>query len=110
MSLNCDFCQATTPRWTVPSESFVFTDDPTVGSDGAWAACDRCAEYVRANDRESLVTYIVNGFVRRHRLPAGGRRLVIARVESLIKQFWAAKTGPPVPIAPVVDGDTQRSI
>jgi hypothetical protein len=110
MTRNCDFCQAAGAPWNVPSENFVFDADPSIGSDGAWAACDRCVEYVRVNDRAGLVKYIVSGFVRRHRLPAGGRRMVTDRVESLTKQFWAAKNGAPYLHLPSIDGDTQRSI
>jgi len=106
---SCDFCQTLSAPWSCPAETFVFSDDPTIGSDGDWAACDRCVQYIKAGDRESLVTYIVNGFVRRHRLPKAGRRMVQDRVESLITQFWAARTGAPYLFASAIDGDTQRS-
>jgi hypothetical protein len=105
----CDFCQAPGARWNMPAESFIFEADSTIGSDGAWAACDACRAFIEDDDQSGLIEYIVQTFMRRHPMPARFWKMVKARVEPLIKQYWAARTGPAVPFMPSIDGDTQRS-
>jgi len=43
----CDFCFADTSAWVLPAEPFVIA--PGHGSDGDWAACEACAELIRAD-------------------------------------------------------------
>jgi len=53
----CDFCNGDDPRWEYPCEDFAL-DTPNgedYRSDGAWAACEKCAMAIENNDRISLV-------------------------------------------------------
>lgn len=48
----CDFCDAHSPEWTYPCDSFEVTDG--YGSHGDWACCDACSVFIEAGDYTGL--------------------------------------------------------
>ena len=66
---HCDFCNDTDPLWEYPCEDFQIptpTGEPYV-SEGAWAACERCASLIDRSDRLALVNRYVNTKPRQFR-------------------------------------------
>lgn len=51
----CDFCNADHPAWRLPARDFTLPAVPNHGSMGDWAACDKCAALIRADNWEALV-------------------------------------------------------
>jgi hypothetical protein len=68
----CDFCSAPNPTYVFEAEDVQqgqmltqagVTDFVSVGG---WAACKRCAVFIRADDRQSLIEHSMATFEKRH--------------------------------------------
>lgn len=113
----CDFCSAP-PLWLFPAEHFdmgtnVF--DPAIvhRSESDWAACQECHDLIQAEDRQGLAERTLTTIVRKAEVATRVERRRIERTArpatlDLHDRFRANRTGPPIPIRPTVDGDTQR--
>lgn len=64
----CDFCLSENARWALPVEDYQSSDKGQ--NVGDWAACDECAEMLRAGDWNKLTTKAVKAMRARH--PAEG--------------------------------------
>lgn len=56
----CDFCSSTDPKWKAECTPFLMEStvdglDIAAQDDGAWAACDACASYIRRHDWPRLL-------------------------------------------------------
>jgi hypothetical protein len=60
----CDFCLSENARWALPVEDYRSSDNGE--NVGDWAACDECAEMLRANDWNRLTTKALKAMRARH--------------------------------------------
>lgn len=88
----CDFCCEREARWTYPAEDFPMQVIRVAGADrphwsqGAWACCGECAEFVDAGDLDGLVVCSSGQWD-----PA-----VRPTLRELYALFFEARTGPKV--------------
>lgn len=86
----CDFCFADGSAWVLPAEPFVVA--PGHGSDGDWAACEECAELIRANAWFKLVSRVRQLWPAVH----SGNRMppeIAASVHALFQELRTHVTG-----------------
>lgn len=92
----CDFCGWQGVQWTFPARSFeIPTPGPTQGSEGDWAACEKCKELVENHDRIGLARRATEASIERQPELRGLTAQVYASVADLHRQFFAHRTGPP---------------
>ena len=108
----CDFCSSPDPCWLYDCESFerrVGGGDGlievTVRSNGAWLACEPCAELIEHNDSRGLAHRAV-GLLRARYGELVSHNHIRASVARMHHHFLAHKTGGRRPYAPLeaVDG------
>ena len=66
----CDFCKRPNPYWAYPCADFVMPIiaignevlEVNWASQGEWAACETCADYIESNDLDSLA-FLLSGIV-----------------------------------------------
>lgn len=86
----CDFCGADYPDWIVPATDFRAVG--SYGSEGDWAACDTCADHVRAGHWAKLVDYSYQQ--QRQRDPAKVNAVGRQPFVDLVALVRKNKTGP----------------
>ncbi len=90
----CDFCSAPKAPWVFDAESFVAFkfEEFDLGSEGGWAACDTCKDFVRSQDIEGLVEHSMRSMVYEHpfveTLPSHVQDEVKASLENVIRDFF----------------------
>lgn len=64
----CDFCSAPTAPWVFEADSFVAMklEGLNLCSDGAWAACETCKDFVLRRDIEGLVKHSATSMIYEH--------------------------------------------
>ena len=68
----CDFCSSTPVYKSYAAEDFVVDKGETAlisESKGAWAACERCAKLIDAEDWPGLTKYSIQTFAKHNGLP-----------------------------------------
>jgi hypothetical protein len=93
----CDFCGDDNPQWMIPARSFRMDGLPSV-SNGAWAACDRCATLIRRDQWSALRQRSLDVMWRTGRLRGLDRHRVGASLDVLWSQLRLHILGPPTPL------------
>lgn len=92
-SVMCDFCSRVTTRqpYTIVCAPFLYerTDvDAGFQDDGAWACCDICISFIRAEDWDGLLDHALHRMRQRYgRLPAADRHS-IAEIHGLVRRHF----------------------
>lgn len=88
----CDFCSGTPV--VVGYRCRSFEHDTIRGihimSQGAWAACPTCRDYIESQQWSELIIHSVNCFIENNPILAGimGEELLLAHQWTIVKQFW----------------------
>lgn len=69
----CDFCNADKPAYELPVRDFVVPGLSSHESTGAWAACEKCAAWIRVGNWQALEKQAVQRMAELGGLPAPGR-------------------------------------
>lgn len=85
----CDFCAQPGARWAYPCDSFVLEG---YGSEGPWAACERCHGLLEEGDSRGLVAAALE------QVPAAQRSLVRHKIALLHKSFRHHRREMPKPL------------
>lgn len=56
--MKCDFCSNEKVTWSYPCKSFTYIEG-IIGSEGAWAACDRCHNMIEKEMHQTLAYYAI---------------------------------------------------
>lgn len=92
----CDFCTAPGPVWNYPATGMEFSFGPRRDylDDGEWYACDACYQDIEADRWPDIVQRSVaaQGFPLHQQADAR------ARVDSYLRAFIKARSGPPTRI------------
>lgn len=91
----CDFCTSYKPVWEYPARTFTIpTSSGPYTSEGAWLACELCAQLVEANQIDAVLDRQLSTKSRHQR--------VLARpfAKAVQQAFIAHRTGPRQPLRP----------
>ncbi len=95
----CDFCCSREDKvvWAYPCTTFEMkvTEDIGGTSHGGWAACDKCHELIKANNREGLVQRSFENLVHTEGLISPFYKMAI---KELHQTFFANRKGEPTPV------------
>lgn len=100
----CDFCLSENALWALPVEDY--QSSATGQNVGDWAACNECAELIRANDWNTLTTKAHTAMLKRH--PEGNIKradfviLYNQMRQHIIGELRLASTNPPTSGLPPV--------
>jgi hypothetical protein len=88
--LRCDFCSSTDPKWNAECTPFLMRTnvggfDVSAQDDGAWAACDTCASYLRRKDWPRLLYRATKAFEWPYGVDGGQ---AIARMHDEFRQHY----------------------
>jgi len=97
---HCDFCFDRDPTWRYPCESFPLDSLVGMGSDGDWAACDRCAALIEDGDAIGLLARSVAANPTLRTMVPELRAEFSKILDSLYEAFRAHRSGPRVPTRP----------
>lgn len=92
----CDFCSEPAPTWIYPC-SDVMTPIETLGSVGAWAACDTCAEMIEGRRVHQLANRAYAAVEDTLPPNAMMRRVYQVQLQDLHRSFLKARIGERVP-------------
>jgi hypothetical protein len=95
----CDFCGEPNPHWLIPAVDSeigtIITEErsETHMSEGNWAACNTCVEFVRKGDRKGLEKRCVE--VHMEKFPTFERIEMETLIHYVQMSFWRAMIGEP---------------
>lgn len=69
----CDFCKRPNPTWEYPCKDFIMLE-VRWGSQGSWAACEDCAEFIEKDCLDELA-FLISGLEVARELAANGMEL-----------------------------------
>jgi hypothetical protein len=99
-SLQCDFCSVPGPVWRYPARSFVAYCAPNLAGEsvGDWAACDQCHVLIESDDRIGLAQRSLDELILKHPEASAAAAALHEDLAELHQQFFAHRSGKPVPI------------
>ena len=86
-NFRCDFCLADNARWTLPVAQYEAA--PGNMNEGDWAACDVCADLVRAGKWNAIVGRVAKAFRAQ-----SGQSVQTEALRMVYRQLRANITGP----------------
>lgn len=95
----CDFCSVDNPTWVLPARPFEVVKGPGMGFhsvDDTWAACDACAELIRANHWLALVDRVLDTFPTEDGKPTLSDQFMLVALYNTLRRNV---TGPLRPIS-----------
>jgi hypothetical protein len=99
-SLQCDFCSVPGPVWRYPARSFVAYCAPNLAGEsvGDWAACGKCHVLIETDDARGLAHRSLNELILKHPEAGAAAAVLYEQLAELHQQFFAHRSGMPVPI------------